>query len=99
MITGPKEVTGVKRRRASINHIAPLKEKIGIKRGSSDEDVAQIKLQVIARDEAKKKISTQVERRKFLYAVINDIEIKQLIKENRMAKAKSQMMKILREWK
>jgi large subunit ribosomal protein L14e len=41
MITGPKKVTGVKRRRASTNHIAPLKDKIGIKRGSSDEEVTQ----------------------------------------------------------
>jgi large subunit ribosomal protein L14e len=41
MITGPKKITGVKRRRANINHIAPLKDKIGIKRGSSDDEVAQ----------------------------------------------------------
>ena len=39
VITGPKKITGVKRRRASINHIAPLKEKIPINRGSSDEEV------------------------------------------------------------
>ena len=42
LITGPKKVTGVKRRRASINHIAPLKDKIDIKRGSSDDEVTQI---------------------------------------------------------
>ena len=41
IVTGPKKVTGVKRRRASINHIAPLKEKIAINRGSSDEEVIQ----------------------------------------------------------
>ena len=42
LITGPKKVTGVKRRRACINHIAPLKDKIDIKRGSSDDEVTQI---------------------------------------------------------
>ena len=42
LITGPKKVTGVKRRRASINHIAPLKDKIVIKRNSSDDEVTQI---------------------------------------------------------
>jgi large subunit ribosomal protein L14e len=42
LITGPKKVTGVKRRRANINHIAPLKDKIGIKRGSSDDEVTQV---------------------------------------------------------
>jgi len=41
IITGPKKLTGVKRRRASINHIAPLKEKIAISRGSSDDLVTQ----------------------------------------------------------
>lgn len=41
IVTGPKKITGVKRRRASINHIAPLKEKIAINRGSSDEEVIQ----------------------------------------------------------
>ena len=39
VVTGPKKITGVKRRRASINHIAPLKNKIGIDRGSSDEEI------------------------------------------------------------
>ena len=41
LITGPKKITGVKRRRACINHIAPLKDKIGIKRGASDDEVTQ----------------------------------------------------------
>ena len=39
VVTGPKKITGVKRRRASINHIAPLKNKIDIDRGSSDEEI------------------------------------------------------------
>jgi large subunit ribosomal protein L14e len=41
LITGPKNVTGVKRRRANINHIEPLQEKVAIKRGASDEEVAE----------------------------------------------------------
>jgi large subunit ribosomal protein L14e len=41
LITGPKNVTGVKRRRANVNHIEPLQEKIAIKRGASDEEVAE----------------------------------------------------------
>ena len=36
LITGPKNVTGVKRRRANTNHIEPLKDKIKIKRGAPD---------------------------------------------------------------
>jgi large subunit ribosomal protein L14e len=41
IITGPKKITGVKRRRASINHIAPLKDKISINRGSSDDEITK----------------------------------------------------------
>ena len=42
LVTGPKKVTGVKRRRANINHIMPLQDKIEVKRGASDEEVAQV---------------------------------------------------------
>lgn len=39
LITGPKSVTGVKRRRANTNHVEPLTEKLDIKRGASDEEI------------------------------------------------------------
>jgi large subunit ribosomal protein L14e len=42
LVTGPKKVTGIKRRRANINHIMPLEEKIEVKRGASDDEVTQI---------------------------------------------------------
>jgi large subunit ribosomal protein L14e len=41
LVTGPKKVTGVKRRRVNINHVMPLVDKIEVKRGASDEEVAQ----------------------------------------------------------
>lgn len=41
LITGPKSVTGVKRRRVNINHLEPLAEKVEIKRGASDEEIAE----------------------------------------------------------
>lgn len=41
LITGPKDVTGVKRRRTNVNHIEPLRDKIKIKRGASDEEVKE----------------------------------------------------------
>lgn len=40
MITGPKSVTGIKRRRVNINHIEPLQDKIEVARGASDEEVS-----------------------------------------------------------
>lgn len=41
MITGPKSVTGVKRRRVNINHVEPLEDEIEIKKGASDEEIAE----------------------------------------------------------
>jgi large subunit ribosomal protein L14e len=41
LLTGPKTVTGIKRRRTNINHIEPLEDKIAIKRGASDEEVTE----------------------------------------------------------
>ncbi len=41
LITGPKSLTGVKRRRVNIRHIEPLEQKIDIKKGASDEEVLE----------------------------------------------------------
>jgi len=39
VITGPKSLTGVKRRRVNVNHIEPTDKRLDIKRGASDEEV------------------------------------------------------------
>lgn len=39
LITGPKGLNGVRRRRANIKHLRPTEEKIKIRRGSPDEEV------------------------------------------------------------
>jgi large subunit ribosomal protein L14e len=39
LITGPRTVSGIKRRRANINHIEPTQEKLNINRGATDEEV------------------------------------------------------------
>jgi len=39
LITGPKSLTGVKRRRCNINHLEVLDKKIEIPKGASDEEV------------------------------------------------------------
>jgi large subunit ribosomal protein L14e len=41
LVTGPKTVTEIKRRRTNVNHIEPLEDKIAIKRGASDEEVTE----------------------------------------------------------
>jgi len=42
LITGPRELTGVKRRRANINHIRPLDWKIDIKKGVKDKEIVDV---------------------------------------------------------
>jgi large subunit ribosomal protein L14e len=42
LITGPKKVTGVKRRRVSLNHLEPLQDRLDIKRNASDDEIARI---------------------------------------------------------
>lgn len=42
LITGPKDVSGVRRRRANISHIEPLEDKIEIERGASDEEIIEV---------------------------------------------------------
>ena len=41
LITGPKSLTGVKRRRANVGHLQFLEEKVVIKRGASDTEVTE----------------------------------------------------------
>lgn len=41
VVTGPKHLTGVKRRRANVKHLEPLSKKIMINKGASDEEVIQ----------------------------------------------------------
>ena len=38
-ITGPKDVTGVKRRSCNILHVEPTPDKIDIKKGATDQEV------------------------------------------------------------
>ena len=56
LVTGPKNLTGVKRRRVNINHIEPLQDKVDIKKGASDDEVAKV-LQSAGKTDEKKKAS------------------------------------------
>ncbi len=42
LITGPKKVTGIKRRRVNINHLMPIEDKVDVKRGASDDEVTSV---------------------------------------------------------
>src|SRR5260370_7586614 len=42
LITGPKKLNGVRRRRTNVKHVEPTSETIEIKKGAADEDVAKL---------------------------------------------------------
>jgi len=39
LVTGPKQLNGVKRRRVNVNHIEPTEHKLNIRRGENDEEL------------------------------------------------------------
>ena len=75
-----------------------IKTESFLKKNISGDDILQIKLQKFARLEAKQVLSTQLDRKKFLYAVMNDKQVKGLLKEGKYKIAQVQVRKILREW-
>ncbi|HDO20576.1 MAG TPA: 50S ribosomal protein L14e [Candidatus Bathyarchaeota archaeon] len=60
LITGPKELTGVKRRRVNIKHIEPTELKIEIKPGASDEEVIKALEEQGLLDKIKEKIRVEI---------------------------------------
>jgi precorrin-2 dehydrogenase len=59
------------------------------------EDIYQIKLQDFARKAAKKRLDTFPERKKFLYSVMSDNHIKQLIADGKLKKAQKRAIEML----
>ncbi len=70
-----------------------------LKKSISKDDIYQIKLQKFARFEAKQVLPTQLDRKKFLYTVMNEKRVKGLLKQGKYKMAQSQVKKMLREWK
>ena len=75
-----------------------LKAESYFKKNISNEEIFQIKLQKFARAEAKLIIKTQVERKKFLYSILNDKHVKELLKDGKYKQAQTRVKKILNEW-
>jgi len=42
MVTGPEELTGVRRRRVNLTHLRPLDETVDISRNASDDEIAAL---------------------------------------------------------
>ena len=69
-----------------------------LKRNISNQDIQLIKFQKFARNESKKFISTQVERKKFLYALMNDKRVKELLKDRKYKPIQTIIKKMVKDW-
>lgn len=64
-----------------------------------DEDVLYIRLQEGMRELAQKRIGSQAERRRYLYGVMSDRTVRQLIKDGRLEMAQRRAVELLDGWK
>ncbi len=76
-----------------------VKSEEALKELITKEDIAQIKIQKIARKFAKESIPSHTQRRECLRKIINDNEIDQLIKDGQIKDAEKRAITILRNWK
>ncbi len=64
LVTGPKEISGVKRRRCNVKHLEPLPLKINIRRGANDEEVKAALEKAGLIEEMKKRVKPALEKLK-----------------------------------
>ena len=69
-----------------------------LKRVIKKTDIENTRLQEFARNAARTKIHSVEDRKKFLYSLINDKSIQNLISENRIEDAKSSTIELLQKW-
>ena len=70
-----------------------------VQKNISDEDIELIKIQKFARTESKKYILTQTERKKFLYELMNDRRVKELLKDGKYKAIQTTIKKMVKDWK
>jgi precorrin-2 dehydrogenase len=69
-----------------------------LKRVIKKTDIENTRLQEFARNAAKSRINSVADRKKFLYSLINDKYIQDLLKEDRIDDAKSSTIELLEKW-
>jgi len=69
-----------------------------LQKNISEQDIQLIKIQKFARSESKKFISTQVERKKFLYTLMSDKRVKELLKDGKYKAIQTIIKKMVKDW-
>ena len=75
------------------------KTEICLQKNISNQDIQLIKIQKFARSESQKFITTQAERKKFLYALMNDKRVKELLKDKKYNAIQTVIKKMVKDWK
>ena len=75
------------------------KTEICLQKNISNQDIQLIKIQKFARSESQKFITTQAERKKFLYALMNDKRVKELLKDEKYKAIQTVIKKMVKDWK
>ena len=70
-----------------------------VQKNISNKDIELIKIQKYARTESKKYILTQIERKKFLYELMNDKRVKELLKDGKYKAIQTTIKKMVKDWK
>ena len=70
-----------------------------LQKNISDQDIELIKIQKFARSESKKYILTQTERKKFLYELMNNKRVKELLKDGKYMRIRTVIKKMVKDWK
>ena len=76
-----------------------LKTEKCLQKNISNRDIELIKIQKFARSESKKYIPTQIERKKFLYDLMNDKRVKELLKDGKYKAIQTTIKKMVNDWK
>ena len=69
-----------------------------LKKNISNQDIQLIRIQKFARTESKKHILTQIERKKFLYTLMNDKRVKELLKDRKYKPIQTIIKKMVKDW-
>ena len=69
-----------------------------LQKNISESDLQLIKIQKFARSESRKFISSQIERKKFLYDIMNDKRVKELLKDGKYKRIQTLIKKMVKDW-
>ena len=75
-----------------------LKTEKFLQKNISIRDLELIKIQKFARNESKKYISSQLKRKKFLYEIMNDKHVKELLKDKKYKSIQTLIKKMVKDW-